>query len=109
MTKMWTVIFKVYGKDGKNQSVSYQPSVFYNFGNEHDVRLIDVINSDLTGTNEYSIVRISRNSPEECFEELKGQLSDGIFENRSYGYVKVVGKTNYNYDFYSESSTVLAI
>ena len=44
----------------------------------------------LPGTNEYSIVRITRNTAEECLQELEGQLSDGIFENSRVGVIEEI-------------------
>lgn len=83
---MKTRSWKVYGRDGHRQRESFFESYKYDFSNEEDgVRIIEVENSDKTGTNEYSIVRITRNTAKECGEELDGQLSDGIFENSRTG------------------------
>lgn len=41
----------------------------------------------MTGTNEYTIIRITRNTAEECERELDGQISDGFFENCVVGKV----------------------
>lgn len=49
------------------------------------MRILEVENSDKTVTNEYSIVRITRNMAEECEDELWGQLFDGVFENSGSG------------------------
>lgn len=45
---------------------------------------------DKTGTHEYVIVRITRNTARECEEELEGQLSDGLFENSRTGMIEEV-------------------
>ena len=77
-TRSW----KVYGARCHIQRESFFPSYEYNFSDkEVGIRIIKVENSDLTGTNEYSIVRITRNNAQECEDELWGQVSDGIFEN----------------------------
>ena len=41
----------------------------------------------MTGTNEYVIIRITRNTAEQCERELDGQISDGFFENCVVGKV----------------------
>lgn len=83
MTKTW----KIYGMDGHRQRESFNKSRKYDFSENGKVRILEVKNSDKTGTNEYSIIRITRNNSEECEEELRGQLSDGIFENSRVGKV----------------------
>ena len=61
---------------------SFLDSVEYNFTDDHfGVRYIKVLNSDITGTNDYSIVIITRDTEKLCDKEMEGQLSDGIFEN----------------------------
>ena len=88
---MITKVWKVFGFDGHRQAESFNESYVYDFSNEHEgVRIIEVENSDKTGTNDYSLVRITRNTASECERELKGQLSDGIFENHRVGYVEEV-------------------
>lgn len=84
---MTTKTWKVYGVDGHRQRESFNKSRKYDFSENETVRIIEVENSDKTGTNDYSIIRITRNSSEECEEELHGQLSDGIFENFRVGKV----------------------
>lgn len=49
--------------------------------------MLEVKNSDKTGTNEYSIFSVTCDTEEECAAELEGQLSDGIFENSRVGKV----------------------
>lgn len=83
ITKSW----KIYGMDGHRQRESFNKSCKYDFSENETVRIIEVENSDKTGTNDYSIIHITRNSSEECEEELHGQLSDGIFENSRVGKV----------------------
>lgn len=45
------------------------------------VRNIKILNSDITGTNDYSVVIITRDNEALCDREMDGQWSDGIFEN----------------------------
>lgn len=83
---MTTRTWKVYGDDGHRQRESFNTSYKWDFSDDKcGVRIIEVENSDKTGTNDYSIIRISRNTAEECYSELKGQISDGIFENSRVG------------------------
>ena len=84
VTRSW----KVYGPDGHRQRESFHKSVRYDFSNDKDgVRIIRVDNADKTGTNEYSVITITRNDANLCEEELNGQLSDGVFENSRVGRV----------------------
>lgn len=90
VTREW----KVYGTEGHRQRESFNDSYKYDFTEGSDIRIIEVLNSDITGTNEYSIVRITRNTFEECEEEFEGQLSDGIFENSRTGKVEEITESN---------------
>lgn len=88
-----TRIWKVYGADGHRQRESFGPSKKYNFSSEKDgVRILEVFNSDKTNTNEFSIIKITRNVAEECEKELYGQISDGIFENSRVGEIKEIAQ-----------------
>ena len=77
VTRAW----RIYGVKGHRQRESFSPSETLDFSRGDNVRIIETENADKTGTNEFAIIRITRNTPEECEEELMGQLSDGIFEN----------------------------
>ena len=83
VTRSW----KVYGIPGHRQRESFNSSYTYDFSEEGDVRIIEVENSDKTGTNEYTVVKVTRNTAEECEAELSGQITDGIFENSRVGEV----------------------
>lgn len=84
VTRAW----RVYGAEGHRQRESFFESYKHDFSSEQKgVRILEVENSDITGTNEYTIVRITRNTEDECEEELWGQISDGIFENSRVGKV----------------------
>jgi hypothetical protein len=85
-----TRTYKVYGADGHRQRESFCPSHKHDFTEGDNVRILEVLNSDRTGTNEYSLVRITRNTAEECEREFYGQLYDGIFENCRTGRVEEV-------------------
>lgn len=85
VTRAW----KVYGMEGHRQRESFSPSRKCDWSNKEDgVRIVEVENADKTGTNEYSIVRITRDTSELCEKEFDGQLSDGIFENSRYGCIE---------------------
>lgn len=84
---MVTRAWKIYGVPGHRQRESFNSSYTYDFSEEGDVRIIEVENSDKTGTNEYTVVKITRNTAEECEAELSGQITDGIFENSRVGEV----------------------
>jgi hypothetical protein len=81
VTRKW----KVYGQSGHRNRMSFQPSFRFDFSKQNDFRIIDVDCFDKTGTNDFVIVSITRNSPEECEREFFGQLSDGLFENSRFG------------------------
>lgn len=87
ITKIW----KVYGAEGHRQRMSFGESVRDDFTGSNEwikgIRIFEAINSDKTGTNEYSIIKITRETAQECDEELWGQISDGYFENARTGKV----------------------
>lgn len=84
---MITRTWKVYGQEGHRQRESFCLSRKYE---DEDGSSIEVENSDITGTNEYSIVRITKNTADECLDELYGQISDGIFENSRVGIIEEI-------------------
>lgn len=81
MTKKW----RIFGKDGHNQALSFEKSFYWNWSDVYNLRILSCDCSDRTGSNEYVDLTITTNSAEECDREFHGQLSDGIFENCSYG------------------------
>lgn len=88
---MITRAWKVYGAIGHRQRESFNESWVADWSRCGKTRIVAVHNSDKTGTNEYSLVIITRDSAEECERELKGQITDGIFENSKVGkYLEVV-------------------
>ncbi len=88
--EMITRTWKVYGTEGHRQRESFFPSKHWDFSEGEDVRKINVYNADTTGTNEYAVVEITRNTAEECERELFGQLDDGIFEDSKHGKIEEV-------------------
>lgn len=90
VTRTW----RVYGQAGHRQRESFFPSYCYDFSSARQgIRILDVQNSDITGTNDFTVVTITRSSAQECEEELEGQISDGIFEDSRVGYVEEVEST----------------
>lgn len=88
---MVTKVWRVYGAEGHRQRESFEESYVWDFSNDRDgIRIIAVDNADKTGTHDYSLVSITRNTAEECDAELDGQITDGIFENSRTGRVEVV-------------------
>ena len=88
---MATMAWKVFGAEGHRQKESFNSSYKYDFTSERDgVRIIEVENSDITGTNEYTIIRVTRDTEDNCWKELSGQLSDGIFENCRTGRIETI-------------------
>lgn len=84
----YTRAWKVYGESGHRCAESFGKSCFYDFSYGSDRRIIQVLREDVTGTNEYAILVITRNTSEECLQEMRGQISDGVFENCRTGRTK---------------------
>lgn len=86
VTRSW----RIYGPDGHRQRESFGRSESYDWSANDDVRKVGVYREDATGTNDYAIIKITRNTSEECEDELLGQLSDGIFENSRVGKIEEI-------------------
>lgn len=87
---MITRAWKVYGAEGHRQRESFCKSHRYDFTEGNNIRIVDIENSDKTGTNDFSIIKITRNTAEECENELYIQIADGIFENSRTGIVEEI-------------------
>ena len=82
VTRSW----KVYGRPGHRQHMSFSESVRWDFSDKLEgIRILDIENADKTGTNDYTIIHITRNTAKECADELDGQITDGYFENSCVG------------------------
>ena len=90
-----TMAWKVYGARGHRQRESFCRSYIQDFSENGMTRIIEVENSDKTGTNDYSFVRITRDTAEECLQEMRGQISDGIFENSRTGVIELTEGISY--------------
>lgn len=61
-------------------------SHFFNWSNEHTpIRKFAILGSDVTGFATVTYALVERESDEACDAEMSGQLSDGWFEDSSYG------------------------
>ena len=94
------VVWKVYGRAGEEQKETYCKSFRYVFSTPGNTRIIEVDNYDKTGTHDYAVVRITRNTLDECYSEFYGQLSDGIFENFYTGNTELVSESAPKYQLY---------
>lgn len=82
VTREW----RVYGTfGGHRQKMSFLPSFRWDFSEGENIRIVEVDNADKTNTNEYSVLRITRNTEEECEREMWAQVDDGAFENYRHG------------------------
>lgn len=77
-------MYKVTGLGNHRQRESFFPS--YKFTDFEGIKT-SVLNSDVTGTNNYSILILEADTKEKIEEALDGQLYDGIFENSNFGEV----------------------
>lgn len=74
---MVTKIWLVYATE-EPQSESYK----HDWSCKVDgTRIIEVMNHDITGSNNFSIIKITRDTIEDCLDEFYGQITDGIWEN----------------------------
>lgn len=94
---MITLAWKVYGRPGRRQKESFNRSVKYDWSKKDKTRIIEVLNFDKTGTHDYSIIQITRDTKDLCYAELDGQLSDGIFENSFVGKVEPIEEKHYEH------------
>lgn len=85
---MVTKFYKIYGKDGHRQKMSFGKSMIYDFSKNGDKRVVEILNSDVLGHNDFSVLGITRNTLDEVKSELQAQLDDGLFECCNYGRVE---------------------
>ena len=94
--KCITKIWKVYGLEGHRQRQTFSKSMLFDSTRKGLARRMAVWNFDVTGTHDYSVVEITRNTIEECDDEFQGQLSDGFFENCRVGKIEEIKIEQYN-------------
>ena len=83
-------VWRVYGLFGQEQKVSFRHSFCLDFSKTNHPRIIECDCYDKTGTHDYVVIRITRETPEQCFREFWGQLNDGIFENVHTGKIEEI-------------------
>lgn len=100
VTKEW----KVYGEAGHRQKMSFENSVSWDWSNDIDgIRKFEADNFDKTGTHDYTIIRITRETEELCDREFEGQLSDGYFENAQVGDIVETSAPYHDFDIAEHS------
>ena len=72
---MITRAWKVNGVLGHRQRESFNKSYKWDFSKGDNIRIIEVDNSD-----------------KKCESELKGQITDGIFENSKVGFIEEINE-----------------
>lgn len=84
LEKKW----KIYGIEGHRQSASFGKSRknVKTWGGVY----FDLLNSDITGTNDYTILIVRAETEKLCRAELYAQISDGIFENCRVGKIEEI-------------------
>lgn len=88
---MYSMTWRVYGRDGHRQRESFFPSVKYDWSAPYcGTRLVEIKCADETGTHDYVEVTITRDTKALCKREFSSQLSDGIFENSRTGLVELL-------------------
>lgn len=79
--------YRVFGRDGHRQAISFGQSFYWDFSTEGNKRILSCACADRTGTNDFVDLTITCDSADACDKELDGQISDGIFENCGVGRV----------------------
>lgn len=77
--------YRIYGAAGHRQAISFGQSFYWDFSTEGNKRILSCDCADRTGSNDFVDLTITCNTEIDCAKELDGQLSDGIFENCSFG------------------------
>lgn len=74
--------FRLYGYDGHRQRMSFSPSARFDCSEDGKIRIVEMLNSDKTGTNEYTELVITAEKP---YSELEDQIFDGLFKDSPVG------------------------
>ena len=86
-TRAW----KVYGRKGTVLKESRGRSSVWDFSDSSDtVRHITILREDVTNTNDYIVMIITREDAAGCRSEFEGQLSDGFFEDIATGMIEEI-------------------
>lgn len=91
---MVTLSWKVWGIDGHRQRQSFGASETLDFRFCAYARpvVIAVEREDITGTNDFVVIRITAETEAAARSEFNSQLSDGIFENCRVGRIEEMGE-----------------
>ncbi len=92
----YKMAFKVYGAEGHRQRMSFEVSEAFDFTDPcfGGLRLLKFENFDKTGTHDYTLVTVIRDSKEKCQDEFWGQVTDGYFENARTGKIEKIFEGN---------------
>lgn len=73
---------RIYGAFGHRQAMAFEKSEIWNFSDDNNVRFMAWLNNDFTNCeNAYTLGVVIKKTKDECIKELRGQVSDGYFEN----------------------------
>lgn len=90
---MYQITAKVYGAPGHRQRMSFSDSVNWDFTDKLEgTRLLEISNFDKTGTHDFTLIKVVRDTKEGAEDELSGQITDGYFENACVGKVEIVSE-----------------
>lgn len=96
---MITRVWKIFGKDGHRQRESFDKSrkfYVYDFLENGGEIIIEILNSDYTHTNSYSIIKITAGSSDLCLKHLLEEVSDGVFQNCCVGDIVEISDFNFS-------------
>lgn len=105
---MATMSWKIYGRTEiriekgqvlhvpHRQRQSFGASECFIFNREGSAVRLEILREDITGTNDFAVLRITAPSADICARELDGQLSDGFFEGSNFGEVVQISPTEYS-------------
>lgn len=64
-----------------SRELLFGKSVTHDGSDEKKIRVVELRNCDLTGTNEFCEMIITRDSLDDCMEEMREQIMDGLFKD----------------------------
>lgn len=117
---MATMSWKIYGRTEiriekgqvlhvpHRQRQSFGASECFIYKREGSTVRLEILREDITGTNDFAILRITAPSADICARELDGQLSDGFFEDSRVSEVVQVDPSEYPVRHAIEYSEVYA-
>lgn len=87
---MYTHIVEMHGKNGLPFAGAKNPSFTIEYGNG---RKLEVLNEDKTGTDEYSLIKITASDLTACFDLFAEEIEKGVFQGYEFGDLNVVPPT----------------